>query len=176
MRLWLAAAAALLCQAQELPPELLLLAKIKVKMADNLERLPNYTCAQTIERSRRPAPTRRFELVDTIRLEVGYIEGKELFGWPGAGKIDESEITKLVGGGTIGNGDFALLAKSLLTQSVMFTYGGDTELGGRRAIRYDFRVPLLSSGYRLRVPPKEAFVGYHGSFWAEPGTLDLVRL
>ena len=177
MQVWLAGLAALLCQAQDaLPPELLLLAKIKVKMAENLERLPNYTCAQTIERSRRLAPTKKFQLVDTVHLEVAYVEGKELFGWPGADKIDESEITKLVGG-TIGNGNFALLAKSIfLAGSATYTYVGDTALDGRPGVRYDYRVPLLLSGYRLKSPPREAVVGYHGSFWVAPDSLDLLRI
>src|SRR5947209_13623252 len=68
---------------QDLSPELLLLARIKVKMAENLDHLPNYTCEQTIERSRRRAPSRKFELLDTVRLEVALVEGKELYGWPG---------------------------------------------------------------------------------------------
>src|SRR5437764_679954 len=85
------------CQAeQDLSPELLLLAKIKVKMAENLGRLPNYTCQQTIERSRRRPPGRKFEMLDTVRLEVALVEGKELYGWPGADRIAESEIANLV--------------------------------------------------------------------------------
>src|SRR5947209_8998393 len=101
---------------QDLPPDLLLLAKIKIKMAENLDRLPNYTCQQTIERSRRRAPARKFELLDTVRLEVALVEGKELFGRPGTNRIVESEISQLVGG-TIGNGDFGLLARSIFLSS-----------------------------------------------------------
>lgn len=164
------------CVAQDLPPEVLLVAKIKVKMAENLDRLPNYTCQQTIERSRRRMPARKFELLDTVRLEVALVEGKELFGRPGANRIVESEITELVSG-TIGNGDFGLLARSIfLSSGGLFSYVGDTLLEGRKTIRYDYRVPLLSSGYHLKVPPKEAVVAYHGSLWVEPDTLDLIRL
>ena len=64
--------------AQELAPEILLLARIKAKAAENLQRLPNYTCTQTIERSHRNARARKFELLDTLRLEVALVEGKEL--------------------------------------------------------------------------------------------------
>lgn len=176
MRLVLLYLAIRACLAQDLPPEVLLVAKIKVKMAENLDRLPNYTCQQTIERSRRRMPARKFELLDTVRLEVALVEGKELFGKPGANRIVESEITQLVGG-TIGNGDFGLLARSIfLSSGGSFTYVGDTLLDGRKTIRYDYRVPLLSSGYHVRVPPKEAVVAYHGSFWVDPDSLDLIRL
>jgi hypothetical protein len=165
------------CRAQQdLPPDLLLLAKIKVKMAGNLDRLPNYTCEQTIERSRRRAPDRKFELLDTVRIEVALVEGKELYGWRGANRIAESDLSNLVGG-TIGNGDFGLLARSIfLGGGGLFTYAGETILDRRKMIRYDYRVPLLSSGYHLKVAPNEAVVAYHGSFWVEPETLDLVRL
>jgi hypothetical protein len=145
-------------------------------MAENLSRLPNYTCLQTIERSRRRADGRKFEPLDRVRLEVALVEGKEVFGWPGGDKIAESEITNLVSG-TIGNGDFALFLKSIfLGSGATFRYAGETTLEGKRAIRFDYVVPLLTSGYHLRVPPREALVPYHGSFWLEPESLDLLRL
>src|SRR6266404_5350643 len=176
MRYALVALCGLLCHAQELAPEVLLLAHIKVKMAANLQRLPNYTCTQTIERSSRRAPTRRFEMLHTVRLEVALVEGKEMLGWPGAKRIDESDITKLVSG-TIGNGDFALMARNLfLTSSAQFKYAGETNLEGRRAARFDYVVPLIASGYGLRVPPLEAIVGHHGSIWADPESFDLLRM
>jgi hypothetical protein len=37
------------------------LAKVKSKMADNSTRLPNNTCVQTIERSHRDTPKKRFQ-------------------------------------------------------------------------------------------------------------------
>jgi hypothetical protein len=131
---------------------------------------------QTIERSRRRADGRKFEPLDRVRLEVALVEGKEVFGWPGGDKIAESEITNLVSG-TIGNGDFALFLKSIfLGSGATFRYAGETTLEGKRAIRFDYVVPLLTSGYHLRVPPREALVPYHGSFWLEPESLDLLRL
>lgn len=158
-------------------PEVLLLARIRLKMEQNLARLPNYTCIQTIERSRRRGPSRRFELSDTLRLEVALAGGKELFAWPGAQKFEERDLMEMVGGGTIGNGEFALHARTLfLTNVPRFTYAGEETCNGRRAVRYDFSVPRMRSGYRIRVPPNEGVVGYHGTFWADAETLDLMRL
>jgi len=115
------------CQAQpELSPDLLLLSKIKIQIAQNLIRLPDYTCQQTTERSRRRMPDRKFELIDTVRLEVAMVEGNELYGWPGANRMAESEIGKLVSG-TIGNGDFGLLARGIfLSDGAFFTRVGDS--------------------------------------------------
>jgi hypothetical protein len=172
------AGAGLSLAQEDLPPDVLLLARIKVHMEQNLSSLPNYTCLETIERSRRRAPSRRFELVDVLRLEVALVNRKELFSWPGAGKFEESEIFEFVQGGSIGNGSFGLHANSVfLSHAPTFTYAGERiREGGRKAVRYDYRVPQLNSGYSIRVPPNKATVGYHGSFWADAETLDLIRL
>lgn len=158
-------------------PETLLLARIKLRAAENLSALPNYTCLETIERSRRRAAARRFEFVDLLRLEVAFVNNKELFAWPGSEKFEERELSEIVGGGTIGTGSFALHARSVfLSRAPTFTHVGERFREGRRTIRYDYRVPAMQSGYRLKVPPKEGIVGYEGSFWVDAETLDLIWL
>ena len=171
-------AAALEAAQKPLPAEILLLARIKARAAENLQRLPNYTCTETIERTRRLHGSRKFQPLDILRLEVALVEGKELFSWPGAGKFEERGIGEIVGhGAAIGNGAFALHAKSIfISRSPNFTYVGNTTLDGRDAIRYDYRVPQMLSGYLMRIGANQAIVGYHGSFWVEPDTLDLIRI
>ena len=172
------AGVALLAQSsQELPADVLLLARIKLKMAENLTRLPNYTCTQTIERSRRRAPSRRFELVDTLRLEVAVVAGKEMFSWPGENRFEDRELSKMAPGGAIGNGNFALHARSVfLSKAATFTFVGERIRDGRRTIRFDYIVPLMHSGYLIRIGETKAIVGYQGAFWADAETLDLSRL
>src|SRR5215467_1270517 len=91
-------------QSPETPlkPEVIQLSRIRARAIENLNRMPNYTCRETIERSVRKPPAKRFQLVDTVRLEVALVKGKELFGWPGAEKFEEGEIGDLVKGGAIG--------------------------------------------------------------------------
>ena len=159
-----------------LPPESLLLARIKLQMSDNLLRQPNYTCLETIERTRRPKGSRA-QVEDTLRLEVALVNGKEMFAWPGSKAFEDKELRDLVATGTFGNGNFAIHARAVfLTRSPVFVSRGEEILSGQPAVRYDFRVSLINSGYTLRVNQKEAIVGYHGSFWADPQTLDLRRL
>lgn len=160
-----------------LAPEALLLAKVKLRAAENLERLPNYTCLETIERSRRRVASRRFELIDLLRLEVGLVNRKELFAWPGSGEFTEQELSDMVGHGAIGNGSFALHARSLFLSGMPeFTYVGERTRDNRATIRWDYRVPLLHSGYSMRVKPHRGIVGYKGSVWVDAATLDLVRI
>ena len=160
-----------------LKPEVLLLARIKLKMEETLRRQPNYTCMETIQRSTRRAPARRFRLIDTLRLEVAIVEGKEMFSWPGAREFRTTDLREMVPSGTIGTGYFAMHARAVFVSNVaQFTYVGREEIDGRLCERFDYRVPLMWSGYRLRVGDNSAVVGYSGSFWADAESLDLVRL
>jgi VWFA-related protein len=154
-----------------------LLAAIKAKMADNLSRLPNYTCLQTIERSHREARKKRFERQDLVRLEVALVGGRELFAWPGARRIDETDLGKLVQTGVFANGNFGTFARAIfLTNTAQFEYAGETQLDGRSATQFRYRVSSGASDYRIRVKQQEAAVGYHGDFWVDAQTLDLLRL
>lgn len=177
MQRWFLLFSAFCAAAEELTHEELLLARARVVAAANLTKLPNYTCVETIERTTRRAPGRRFELIDMVRVEVALVDGKELFSWPGAKQFADTDITDMVTGGAIGSGAFAQFARSVfLTRDPAFTHAGETKVDGRDALRWDFRVPQFRSGYRLRVQRDSAIVGYHGSFWVSPVTLDLIRL
>jgi hypothetical protein len=146
-------------------------------MSRTLERMPNYTCLQTIERTTRRAPGKRYELVDMVRLQVALVEGRELFSWPGATKFDDREISDIVTGGAIGNGNFAIHAQAVFRSNIpTFTFVGEVQRNDRRMLRWDFVVPQFRSGYTLRARPQEAVVGYHGSFWVDADSLDLLRL
>jgi hypothetical protein len=151
--------------------------RIRSHMADNLVRLPNYTCTQTIERSFRPAKTRRFQLVDTLRLEVALVNGKELFAWPGSGKFDDREISEVIGSGASGNGNFGLHARAIfLGYNAQFEYVGEVEKEDLRVYQYSYHVPMRLSGYRVKAGSAEGIAGYNGRFEAETDSLDVVSL
>ena len=177
MKWWLSGFVALLCQAQqELPPDLALLVKIKLKDSQNLKQLPNYTCTETIERWVRRSGEGKAALIDTVHLEVAYVEGRELFGIAGAAKIDQSEIKKLVRG-TISEGAFATKVNEiLLGPAATFHYEGSAELDGKPSESYSFQVARLVSGYRMTTHSGSAALGYRGRFWVDAKSLDLIRL
>ena len=156
-------------------PELLLLSKASLRMAQSLKRMPNYTCLETIERSQRLAKRRKFELIDVLRLEVGLVEGKELFAWPGSGKFEDKELSDMVpAGGAIGNGSFAAHAASIFTSRTASIQYANRE-GSR--LRYDFRVPQNLSGYKLRSGKRvEAIIGYHGAFFVDSESERVTRI
>jgi hypothetical protein len=169
--LWLAMAAP---AAQPEGPQL---ARILERMASNFARIPNYTCTQTIDRWRGLEPCPKCQYSDRLRLEVAVVGGKEQFAWPGAGGFGDRNIRELIGRGAILTGDFAGFAKNVfLTDGPIYSYAGETTLGGRRALRYDYRVPVEHSGYRIQANRAETIVGFSGSFWVGTETLDVLRL
>src|SRR4051812_25548544 len=145
---------------EDVPRDVLLLARARAHMSHLLMRLPNYTCLQTIERTRR-SPGRRMELVDVVRVEVALVDGRELFAWPGSKKFEDTEIIDMVKGGAIGNGNFALHAKAVFQSNTpRFTFVGERiREDGRKTLRWDFTVPQISSGYMLRQGRNQAVVG-----------------
>jgi len=153
-----------------------LLSHIREKMAGILVRQPNYTCTETVERTRQSVGSHS-KIEDTLRLEVALVDGKEMFAWPGSKQFEDHDLSDLVSTGMFGNGNFAIYARILFLSNVAtFQDRGETQLDGRPARRYDFRVSRLTSGHRLRVDNREAVVGFHGSFYADPETFDVRRM
>ena len=52
-----------------------------------MAQVPNYTCLETMERSQRWPRAKSFRPLDTVRLEVSNVDGKELLAWPGAAPV-----------------------------------------------------------------------------------------
>lgn len=160
------------------PDPAAILTAIVKRVAADQARLPNYTCRQTIERSTRPDGGKKWSSLDTLRLDVALISGKELFAWPGSSKFEDKPIDQMVSGpGAIGNGTFAVHLRNLfLTRGPEFYYAGETVVDGRPAVRFDYKVARDKSGFEVGDGDHSALVAYSGSFWADRKTLDLIRV
>lgn len=153
------------------------LARIRARVVRDLNQLPNYTCLQTIERSSQEANSKRFQLLDLVRLEVALVDNTEIFAWPGSRGFESAKLRDLVPGGAIGNGSFALHARSVFDgRAAQVERVGETKLGNRRAMEYRYTVTRARSTFSLRHGDVEAKVGYGGSFFVDPNTDDLLRL
>jgi hypothetical protein len=179
VKLALAAGAAVsssVVTAQELAPDVLLISRIKRHTAQELARLPNCACLQTIQRSHKPAGGKMRPL-DTIRLEVLYEGTRELYASPGARQFTDQHPTAFSSSGMMADGLFALHLKSvLLDGGATYRYQGEANLGGHRQVRYDFEVPVTKSGFFIHIPEGSGTVGLKGSFWADPESFDVLRL
>src|SRR5579864_2767905 len=125
------AAATTLC-AQPQPD---LLPRFQGAVKETLRRLPDYTCMETIVRARRTPPGTQYHPVDTIRLQVGLISGRERHSWPDA-RFDDRELRDLVSRGIIGAGDFAAHVQHVfLSPATQFSPRGTGTLRNRAAAR-----------------------------------------
>ncbi len=163
--------------ASVMPEEFVRLGRVRAKMSQTLTRLPNYTCTQTFERSSRANPTRRFRLEDTLRIEVAYVDGKEMFAWPGETKFEEKPIEELSQRGSFGTGLFAGFATNVFrSDTPTFRYEGEEVINGRPVHRYSYEVPQFRSTFLMNVDKQKGIAGYRGSFWADTATEEVVRL
>ena len=165
---------------QDRPPDDALLARIRSHMRAELSHLPNYTCLETVSRFRREPDflVRTYGVLaplDTVRLEIVYSDHKEWYGSPGDRNLREKNPVAFIGGGMIGNGAFGLMLDKILVDA-SFTSGGEETLAGRTAVRYDFRLPRVAKPLQISVPGGFGAVGEEGSIWADPQSLDLIRL
>jgi hypothetical protein len=177
MLLLLLAADAGIGRTDDLPPESLLLARFKHQVRQDVGRLADCTCLETIERSVREPGSNSFQFLDRVRLEVTTAGEKELLTWPGGARFEDWAVTSFVKSGLVASGVFGSYARNLfLSDGATFQYGGPEELEGRGAVRYDFRASKLVSLYKLHTGSGAATVATRGSFWFDAGSLQLIRL
>jgi hypothetical protein len=175
---WVLALAAGCCHGQtDLPRHVIQIAQLKRNVRANVGQLSNYTCLETIERARRKSDRQPFRYTDSVRVEVAVVKDRELFSWPGANQFEERDITQMVTGGTIASGDFSSDLSAVLVNDVgTITFHGEEDLLGRRALRWDYFIPLNLSGWRVTHGGASGVVARRGSFWADAESLQLLRL
>src|SRR5262249_44167044 len=156
---------------------ILLLSRIKRHMREELARLPDYTCLETAQRYRTAGGKGGAKPLDTMRIEILYSGKKEMYASPGARSFQDEDVTTVANGGLFGTGASAGNLRALFqADTAMSQYRGEVELDGRRAVRYDYRVPINLSGLVIHLPQASDRVAMKGSFWADPETLNLLRL
>ncbi len=162
--------------AQELSPEVLLLSRVKRQVREDLKRLSNVSCLETVFREHQ-ARNEKMKALDEVRLEILTNGTKELYASPGDRRFSENPPIDWVGSGALGNGFFGLYLNTVfLSGNITYAWKGEEEIGGRRLARWDYRLPLMSSGQTFVLEDGSGTVSLHGSFQADPKTDSLVRL
>ena len=134
------------------------------------------TCLETVHREHQPAKG-RMQPLDTVRLDVLTNGEKELFASPGDRKFSEVPPISFAGSGVLGDGYFGLYLKTILvTGKASYAYQGEEDIEGRRLARWDYHLPLMWSGQTILLLNGYGKVSLNGSFWADPETLDVMRL
>lgn len=161
--------------AQDLPPGVLTLARIRDRVRQAVDQLPDCTCVETVDRFSKSAG-KEFKPIDRVILQILFSGGKELFAAPGDTRWEENPFAFLASG-MMGNGVFALDLKIVFLNNIsVITYKSDEFPALRREARYDFFISHTLSGYTVHNAGASGVVAMRGSFWADPDTYELHRL
>lgn len=175
------------------------LMRVRDKVMANAERIPNYTCVETIVRDwydyAAGTPPRSCDALlgrrkragagtllslattDRLRLDVALADSQEIYSWAGAARFEEGEIDRLVPTGAIGTGSFAAALLGIFeARDPQFVFEGDHTIAGRRLLEYSFDVSEDQSHYRMKAGTQWLITGYTGTLLADPVTAELVRL
>ena len=159
------------------------LSKVRRQAAKALQEQPDFTCLATFDRYQWPVNRREEQKVDTVRVEVAYVGRRELYSWPGEDKFSDVPLTRMVGAGLMGDGDFAVHANNLFVgNSGIIKWVGEEQENGRwgttdRGLwHWSYRMSPYQSGWVIGSGNAEQTVGSEGSFWVDAKTLDLVRM
>lgn len=186
---------------QETPTALL--ARARTQLLQQLDRLPNYTCVQTVHRERYDAllgakaegcseeaapdafaPAERPRLLlawkDRFRLDVSVARGREIFSWAGGGAFQSSDVQAMVGGGLTGTGDFGPFLLSIFGSPVEAFQPLGVEKEKQRRFRvFHYRVSAEASHYEIKTGPKPtdvATLAYEGEVWIDLDSAVLHRV
>lgn len=153
------------------------ISQIRFQVAERMARIPNYTCLETIDRRWYAGTYAGSQVLDRMRFEVAVVESAEQFAWPGGGPLDIRERQEVLGRGLTKTGDFAGFVGAIFaTDGATYRLAGQQAIGTRPAIRYDYRVPQAASRYTITQNGVTVAVAFHGSFWVDPESLDLMRV
>ena len=163
---------------QDLPQWVLQLSRVKRQAKSEQSRLPNFACIETFNRSHSQPNSREFKPIDTIRMDVAFVDGRELVAPVGSsGGFQEMDLQKWSTGGIMGTGAFSAVARNLfIHDNGRVTGWAEERIFDRPALRYDFVVPEMLAGYSITSNGRVGSVGLAGSFWADAETLELLRI
>jgi hypothetical protein len=163
-------------QGHAAPGDAGLVSQVRQIVGAMLTRLPNYTCLETLERTERAAGQSKFRLLNRVRVEVAFVDGAELYAWPGSPQFDVSDLREVITGpGAFGTGDFGEHLKVAYGPNMPLQVAGKDSIKGHDAWRFTQDVPAGLSHFDIIVPPLKATVGYSVTAWHDAESLALLR-
>ncbi len=151
-------------------------APIRLKMKDSLVHTPDFVCAESMERNER-AGAAQPTVFPAIHASAGIIAGKEMYEWPSTDAERVALREALAQLDRAGTGSFAVFSQAVFLTTGATYYDGPEEMkDGRKLLRLDFAMPREGSSYALPKANGPAPLGYSGSIWVDPGTLEVANL
>jgi hypothetical protein len=169
------------------------LLRTRDRVLADLERMPRYTCVQTITRryyrprsdsascARRIAEherrTGKPTLLgwDRLRLEVALVNRNSVYSWVGAPSFESDTLEEFAGHGPLSSGDFGGFLHTILDHASI-AFESEEHVGQRRVLAYSYDVPVKGSGYRVRSGGVWTPTAYSGALRLDPATNDIMGL
>jgi len=150
--------------------------KIRQKMSDTLNNLPDFMCSVSIERTERTGKEAPSTL-QPLHVNAGIVNGKELYIRPDTDD-DQTLLRRVLAlYRRAGTSSFALYARAVfLTSEATFYDGPEETKDGRTLSRLDFAMPREVSHYSLSVADQPVDLGYSGTIWTDPRNLEVARM
>ncbi len=191
----LAATLVLSASAQQLSDPGAVLRQTAVRLLADLDRLPRYTCVQTVTRTyydskavfhtpacsvliaehNKPKHKLPMQGWDRLRLEVALVDRQSVYSWVGASRFSDETLDKLGGNGPIGSGDFGVFLSEILERAAL-TFQREQVIDGERLLEYSYDMPIESSTYRVKTPAGWVRTSYSGTLLLDPAAMDIVKL
>ncbi|MBZ5623170.1 MAG: hypothetical protein LAQ69_31290 [Acidobacteriia bacterium] len=171
-----------------------LLDRVRDRVRETIQRLPNYMCTETVDRTQyqphsTPVPSCT-ELIagqnerkirpatsDRLRLDVAVAKTGEMYSWVGESGFHDQSLGDLVKEGATSTGSFsAFLHVIFESGAITFSYNGEKTEAGRLLAEFAFRVSQQDSQYSFGYRTGRVMTGYYGTFLVDPKTSELVRL
>lgn len=164
------------------------------RVLQEIDRLPRYTCVQTITRHtyRNPLAKKSMDcehilrnqqsqhlaLVDwdRLRVDVAIVGQQEVYSWVGASRFEETDLSKMVDSGQTTMGDFGSLVLSIFRDHPTMHFDGERKMNGRPLLAFSYQTSENESHYLLRIGFAKFITAYSGSVFVDAGTGDLVRV
>jgi hypothetical protein len=191
------AAAASLC-AQTRPDPTAVLARARGNLMERAERLGDYMCVQTVDRSyfkraraeepppscgqmaaekQRNAYNLNLRATDRLRLEVKVSGPQEIASWAGESRFDSRTMRELTGGGPYSTGSLGTMVNDIFVNGLAsLHYAGEETANGAVLFTYGFSMPAGASHYFILTGRDRHKTAYSGTLWIDPDSADLRRL
>jgi hypothetical protein len=186
-------AACVVASGQQSPDADSALERTRERLLADLERMPRYTCVQTITRQYyvtkpkaascaalmadhgKNSERLKFRSWDRLRLEVAIVDGNNVYSWVAAPRFEGDKLAQLAGRGPLSSGDFGPLLYLLFKRAVI-SFKEEDLTGKRRLLVYKYDVPLDRSSYKVQSKDGLAVTAYTGTFLVDPVAADIVNL
>jgi hypothetical protein len=168
------------------------LARLRERMSAQRDRIPNYTCVETMSREvyaiRGSRPTcasagefpwlaarRDLATSDKFRIDVRVGQGAEMYSWPGADRFGAHELIDFLGSGAISTGAFGTFLLGVFGEAPELRFVERRSIEGRNLFVYEYNVPLEQSHRLFLAAGLWVPIAYKGYILLDAESGELVR-